>query len=130
MSRPSAAGGPTRTHADERAQDHAYAHRRLLRDLFTAEKRILPSWKARPRRIKPPPPAIPQARRAAAILKAVLERYEPGSRLSRSHIIAAAGCRESEAVWVRDWAKSQGRWPYADAAGMHGHAERRKAGGS
>ena len=85
-----------------------------MRDALRIEKRLLPSWSSRPVRVKPPPPAIPQARRAAAILKAVLERFEPGSKLSRSHIVAATGCGETEAVWVRDWAKSQGLWPFED----------------
>ena len=60
------------------------------------------------------PKPIPKPSRAEEILAAVAARYPAGATVTQSAIAEACGVDEGTASRIRLWARSAGRWPYAD----------------
>jgi len=60
------------------------------------------------------------------VLAILAEHFTPGSTVRREQVSEVASVPKSVAGSVRIWARSVGRWPYADSKGGFG---RRRQGG-
>ena len=60
--------------------------------------------------------------KAEEVLVDVSARYQPGQTVTLAQIVEAADVPKNVAIGIRKWARSIGRWPYAD--GRPGWANR------
>ena len=63
------------------------------------------------------PRPIPKPPRAEAVLAAVVARYPAGVTVTGRMIAEAGGVNLATAGQIRQWARAQGRWPFANGKG-------------
>ena len=108
-------------HDEERAEQAAAAHRRIVRRILQAERdsRLQGGPKQGPKPLEKP-------RRADDVLAKLAARHKPGEALGLVQIAAAGGCSTGSALAIRRWAISKKLWPYAQSKG--GFPARRAGG--
>ena len=65
----------------------------------------------------PRPRPIPKPPRAEEVLAAVAARYPAGSTVTGRMIAEAGGINLATAGQIRQWARANGRWPFANGKG-------------
>jgi hypothetical protein len=105
---------------DERAQQAAESHKRLVASALSVERRL--------HRLDKPPGTQPgKPPGADEVLAELAEAFEPGETITTRDIMRWAGVVKGTAVAVRLWATRAGCWPYVMSRG--GYGPRRKGGG-
>jgi hypothetical protein len=103
------------------ADERAFSHRRTVRRILHAERRIRADVGAPVSTLIPIPP------QAETVLAALSRSFQPGSVVSIAQICEVSGFSQPTTYRIRRWARSVGLWPYQDAKG--GFAGFRKGGG-
>jgi hypothetical protein len=98
---------------------------------FAAEVRQLLRIEERLRRYQPKPRDEPKEPSGAdQVLAAVAARYRPGDRIGLRHVLDCIDVTWEVARAVRDWAMSQGAWPYLQPEPSRPVPRARKGGAS
>ena len=63
------------------------------------------------------PRSIPRPPRAEEVLAAVAARYPAGATVTGRMIAEVGGVNLATAGQIRQWARAQGRWPFANGKG-------------
>ena len=63
------------------------------------------------------PKPIPKPPRAEEVLAAVAARYPAGSTVTLPMVAEVGGVNLATAGQIRQWAREQGRWPFANGRG-------------